>query len=267
VGDVLSVVDLTVRLGAQVVLNEVRFAVGAREAVGLIGASGSGKTTIALAVLGLLAASARVTGSISVAGIEMVGASERDRRRMRGRQLALVGQDALVGLNPLVTIGRQVSIPLRRHRGLSGRALTTASGELLEQVELTAGLLRAYPTQLSGGQRQRVAIAVAMACRPALLIADEPTSALDTTSRAGVLALLGGLPAGEHRTSLLLVSHDIAAVRGICSRVVVLDEGSVVEAGPVDQVLRAPRAGGHARLGRRRAAVTQHGCPAGYSVS
>lgn len=253
VDDVLRIVDLTVRLGAEVVIDKVGLTARTGEATGLIGASGAGKTTLALAVLGLLPVNARVTGSITVSGVEVVGAHERELRRLRGRRVALVGQDALAGLNPVVRIGRQLLIPLRRHRGLSGPVLTRAAVESLDEVELPARILRAYPAQLSGGQRQRVMIALAMACRPALLIADEPTSALDTTTRVGVLTLLGALPQQQpgpdgRRTSLLLISHDIAAVRRTCTRLVVLDRGRIVEAGPVEQVLRAPRSAATRRL-------------------
>jgi peptide/nickel transport system ATP-binding protein len=240
--DVLRIVDVTVRLGTQKVIHEVSLGLAEGESAGLIGSSGSGKTTLALAVLGLLPAGARVTGSISVAGAQVVGASERELRRLRGRHVALVGQDAQASLNPLTRIGSQLSIPLRRHRGMSGRALTAAVVELLEQVELAPRTLGMYPPQLSGGQRQRVAIALALACRPALLVADEPTSALDPTTRAGVLALLRTLPGrGAHPTSLLLISHETAAVRQLCTRVIVLDQGRVVRTGRVDEVFRAPR--------------------------
>ncbi|MDI6102693.1 ABC transporter ATP-binding protein [Actinoplanes sp. NEAU-A12] len=227
---------MTVRFGARVAVDGIDLAVGPGEAVGLIGGSGSGKTTIALAVLGLLPAGARVTGSITVAGVEVVGADDRDLRRLRGRQVSFVGQDALTALHPLMTVGRQVSIPLRRHLGLSGRALTMAAVALLERVDLPVRVLRAYPAQLSGGQRQRVAIVFAMACRPALLIVDEPTSALDTTTQAGVLELLRT----RHHTSLLLISHDIAVVSQVCARLVVVRQGRVVEQGNTTRVLARP---------------------------
>jgi peptide/nickel transport system ATP-binding protein len=237
----LTIADLTVRFGARAVVDRVGLAVGPGEAMGLIGGSGSGKTTIALAVLGLLPATARITGSITMAGTEVVGAGERALRRLRGRQVAFVGQDALAALHPLVTVGRQLSIPLRRHRGLSGRASAAAAIALLDQVELPARTLRAAPAQLSGGQRQRAAIAFAMACRPALLIVDEPTSALDTTTQASVLELLRTLPMrGEHRASLLLISHDIAVVSQVCSRLVVVRQGQVVEQGEIARMLAGP---------------------------
>ena len=238
---VTEVADLVVRFGARVVVDKVDLALGRGEAVGLIGRSGSGKTTTTLAVLGLLPAGAQVTGSIRVVGVEVVGAVERELRRLRGRQVAFVGQDALAALHPLLTVGRQLSIPLRRHRGLSGRTLAAALADLLDQVELPAATRWAYPAQLSGGQRQRVAIALAMACRPALLIADEPTSALDPATQAGVLGLLRSLPLrSDRRTSLLLISHDIAVVSQVCTRLVVLRQGRVVEHGDTTRVLARP---------------------------
>jgi len=231
----LSVSGLRVRYADQVVVDEVDLDVGTGERVGLIGESGCGKTTIALAVLGLLPMGARVAGSVTVDGREIVGTADRELRGLRGRRVAYVGQDALAALNPLATVGYQLGLPLRRHRGLSRRASTAAAGALLEQVDLPANLRRAVPAQLSGGQRQRVAIALAIACRPALLIADEPTTALDVTTQAGILTLLGALP-----TALLLISHDIAVVGRICSRLAVVRRGKVVEQGPAARVLAEP---------------------------
>ena len=237
----LSVSRLRVSFAGQVAVDDVDLDIGTGERVGLIGESGSGKTTIALAALGLLPIGARVTGSIAVDGQEIVGTVDRELRRLRGRRVAYVGQDALAALNPLATVGYQLGLPLRRHRGLSRAASTAAAGALLEQVDLPASLLRAYPTQLSGGQRQRVAIALAIACRPALLIADEPTTALDVITQAGILTLLRDLPGRDlATTSLLLISHDIAVVSQVCSRLTVLRHGKVVERGSTTRVLTAP---------------------------
>lgn len=232
----LSVSGLRVRFADQVVVDGVDLDIGTGESVGLIGESGSGKTTIALAVLGLLPMGAQVAGSIVTDGREIVGAADRELRGLRGSRVAYVGQDALAALNPLATVGYQLGLPLRRHRGLSRRASAGAAGALLERVGLPASLLRAYPTQMSGGQRQRVAIAMAIACRPVLLIADEPTAALDVTTQAGILTLLRALAP----TSLLLISHDIAVVGQVCSRLTVLRQGRVVEHGPATRVLAEP---------------------------
>ena len=234
----LTVSRLCVRFGDNLVVDEVDLTVGPGEAVGLIGGSGSGKTMTALTVLGLLPADARASGQASLCGVSVLGADLRTLRTLWGQGVAYVGQDALAALNPLSTVGRQLAIPLRRRLGLSGRALVAAAADLLEQVDLRAGVLRAYPAQLSGGQRQRVAIALAMSCRPTLLIADEPTSSLDATTQAGILGLLGGL--SKRGLSLLLISHDIAVVAQVCSRLVVLDRGRVVEQGLTGEVLTAP---------------------------
>ncbi|MCA2212045.1 ABC transporter ATP-binding protein [Jidongwangia harbinensis] len=234
----LTISHLQVRFGRHTAVDDVSLGVGPAEAVGLIGASGSGKTMTSLAVLGLLPSGARTGGTVTVDGRPVLGAAAPAPSRLWGRRLALVGQDALAALNPLVTVGRQVAIPLRRHLGLTRRPLAAAVTEILDRVGLPAETRRAYPAQLSGGQRQRVAIAMATAGRPALLIADEPTSALDPTTQAGILTLLGRLP--EHGTSLLLISHDIAVVSQICHRLVVLHQGRTVEQGRTAEVLSAP---------------------------
>lgn len=238
---VLTIADLSVEISGQIVVDRVNLTIAAGESVGLIGASGSGKTTIALAVMGLLPTGARATGSISIDGVEVIDAGEREFRRLRGRAVTYIGQDALAALNPLVTVGSQVAIPLRRRRELSGGDLARAAGELLATVELPARTLRAYPAQLSGGQRQRVAIALAMACSPALLIADEPTSALDTTTEARVLTTLSNVRASAvNSTALLLIGHNIAVVSRLCARLVVMRLGRVVEHGATARLLAEP---------------------------
>jgi peptide/nickel transport system ATP-binding protein len=232
---VLRISGLSVRFGGDVVVDAVDLDVGRGEAVGLIGRSGSGKTMTALAALGLLPAGAEARGQVELCGRPVLGCGVRALRRSWGTSVAYVGQNALTALNPLVTVGRQLRIPLRRHQGLCGRALTTAAVDAVEQVGLSAGALAAYPAQLSGGQRQRVVIAMATACRPALLIADEPTTSLDVITQAGVLDLLGGLP--ERGVALLLISHDLAAVAQVCTRLFVLRNGKAVDHGPAHQVL------------------------------
>jgi peptide/nickel transport system ATP-binding protein len=229
---------LGVRFGADAVVDGVDLEIGEAESVGLIGGSGSGKTMTALAALGLLPDEARTSGQVTIRGVPVLGADPRTLRRLWGSEVAYIGQDALAALNPLATVGRQLRIPLRRYRGLSGRVLAAAAAVALEQVALPAGMLIEYPGQLSGGQRQRVAIALAMACRPALLIADEPTSALDVVTQAGILELLGGLP--RRGAAFLLISHDIAVVAQVCARLVVLDRGRVVDQGLTHEVLAAP---------------------------
>jgi peptide/nickel transport system ATP-binding protein len=229
---------LSVRFGGDVVVDGVDLEVGVGQSVGLIGGSGSGKTMTALAALGLLPAEARIHGRVTLRGASVLGSDVRTLRRLWGREVGFVGQDALTALNPSVTVGRQIRIPLRRHLGRSGRALAAAAANAIERVGLPARSLAAYPGQLSGGQRQRVAIALALACRPALLIADEPTSSLDVVTQAGILALLGSLRGQD--VALLLISHDIAVVAQVCPHLVVLDKGKIVDQGPTREVLAAP---------------------------
>jgi ABC-type glutathione transport system ATPase component len=172
---------------------------------------------------------------------EVVGAGERRLTSLRGRVTSTVFQEPLTALDPLMRVGRQVAEPLRRRRGLRGRALNAAVTAALEEVRLAdpERIARAYPHEISGGQRQRVAIAMALACDPALLIADEPTTALDVTVQADVLALLDGL-VRERGMALLFISHDLAVVSRIAERVIVLKNGAAVESGSVDEVVNAP---------------------------
>ncbi|WP_433796307.1 ABC transporter ATP-binding protein [Actinoplanes sp. CA-252034] len=232
---------LTVRFPSLVAVDEVSLAVGPGESVGLIGGSGSGKTLTALAVLGLLPDTATAAGSITVDGAEICGAVDRRLRGVRGSRIGFVGQDALAALNPLATVGRHLRIPLRRR--LSRKDADHAATRLLARVGLPADTARAYPAQLSGGQRQRVAIALAVAGRPGLLIADEPTSALDPRTRAGILDLLRDLPAadGGTRPALLLISHDLAVVSRVCTRLAVMHAGRLVEQGETAEIIASPR--------------------------
>jgi peptide/nickel transport system permease protein len=231
---VLEVTDLTIRFGAaEPVVRGVSFAVGAGESVGLVGESGSGKSLTTLAINGLLPPGAQVTGSIRFRGEELVGRPARDRRRLLGTGIATVYQDALTALNPGMRVKAQLA-QVCRHTGRHTPA------QLLERVRLEPGrTLRAYPHQLSGGQRQRVLIALALAGDPVLLLADEPTTALDVTLQAEIGALLADL-VDEQRLAMLLVSHDLAFVAGLTSRIGVMRAGRLVESGPTRRVLTAP---------------------------
>ncbi|WP_030508671.1 ATP-binding cassette domain-containing protein [Microbispora rosea] len=231
--------------------SDVSFTLGAGERLGLIGESGSGKSMTALAITGLTPPGLTVSGSVvfdapgldrSLDRIEVVGAGERRLTSLRGRVTSTVFQEPLTALDPLMHVGRQVAEPLRRRRGLRGRALHAAVTAALEEVRLAdpERIARAYPHEISGGQRQRVAIAMALACDPALLIADEPTTALDVTVQADVLTLLDGL-VEERGMALLFISHDLAVVSRIAERVIVLKDGVAVESGNVGEVVNAPR--------------------------
>jgi peptide/nickel transport system ATP-binding protein len=238
----LVVRGLSVRIAGRTVLDDVTFAVPPGRRVGVIGASGSGKSMTALAVMGLEPAGATVSGSIRLDGRELVGLPDRERARTRGAEIGMVFQEPGTALDPLRRVGRQVAEPLRLHRGLDRRAADRAAEDLTRAVGLPdpASLLRQYPHQLSGGQRQRICIAMAMAGEPAYLVADEPTTALDVTTEARILDVFAGLTAARG-AGLLFVTHDLAVLARIAETVVVLDAGRVVEEGQVADLLRAPQ--------------------------
>jgi peptide/nickel transport system ATP-binding protein len=224
-------------------LTGVSFAVGEREIVGVVGESGCGKTITALAVMGLLPEhSARIeAGSILFRGQDLTRLGEEDKRRMRGKDFAMIFQEPMTSLNPVLTVGDQLTEPVRLHLGLAGRDAQRHVLSILEKVGIprSRNILDEYPHQLSGGMRQRVMIAMALSCNPRLLIADEPTTALDVTIQAQILDLL--LRAKEEfGTSVLFITHDLGVVSDICDRVVVMYAGQVVETGSVDEVLEAP---------------------------
>ncbi|MGW8432505.1 ABC transporter ATP-binding protein [Curtobacterium citreum] len=238
----LEVSGLSVRIAGRTVLDRVSFTVPPGRRVGVIGASGSGKSMTSLALMGLEPTGAHVTGSIRLDGRELVGLPDRERAKHRGADLGMVFQEPGTALDPLRRVGAQVAEPLRLHRGLDRRAARTAAVALADAVGLPdpASLLRQYPHQLSGGQRQRICIAMAMAGSPAYLIADEPTTALDVTTEARILELFERLSSARG-TGMLFVTHDLAVLARIADTAVVLHEGRVVEQGPVRTLLEAPQ--------------------------
>jgi len=239
---VLELRELTVHIGSVPVVDRVSLSLGAGDRVGLIGESGSGKTLTALAALGLLPETARPGGGIELCGQSVQDLSERQWARLRGDQIAMVFQEPMTALDPVMRVGKQVAIALRRHRDLSRRAAFASAVDLLRQVELPepAAIARRYPHQLSGGQRQRVVLAMALANEPAVLVCDEPTTALDVTVQARMLALISRL-VSDRGMALLFISHDLAVVSQVCERVLVMYGGRIVESGPVDRVFGAPR--------------------------
>ncbi len=241
-GALLQVRDLRVAYGASAVVEGVSFDLAAAESLAIVGGSGSGKTRIALALAGLLDANARVEGSVRLDGRELLGLPEAELGRVRGARLGIVFQDALSSLNPHLTLGAQLAEPLMWHRRLTRAQAWREAAGLLEAVHIAEPWrrLRQYPHECSGGMRQRVLIALALACRPALLVADEPTSALDVTVQAQILQLLAELRE-RHRLALLLISHDLGVVKQMCQRVLVLHRGRGVEQGATDAVLGAPQ--------------------------
>lgn len=221
----------------------VSFEIRAGEIVGLVGESGSGKSVTGYSILGLIDPPGRVSGgSIRLDGEELRGASQAVLRRLRGRRMAMIFQDPSASLNPVVTIGAQMALALAAHERVSAAAARDRSVAVLSKVGIpdAARRLDAYPHQFSGGMRQRLAIAIAMLNRPALIVCDEPTTALDVSIQAQILAEMQSL-ARESGTALIWISHDLATVSAIASRLLVMYAGRLIEEGPTVAVLRAPR--------------------------
>lgn len=240
----LSVESLSIRFatasGSVQVVHEASFSVGHGERLALVGESGSGKTITALSVL-RLNPDAHYTGRIMFDGRDLLAADLSDVRRIRGRDIAVVFQEPMSALNPLFTAGDQIAESLERHEGLSrGQALREAQALLARtQISDPARCAAAYPHELSGGQRQRVLIAMALACRPRLLIADEPTTALDVTIQRQIIALLDSLQQ-EFGMSVLLITHDLPLVRQFADRIAVMQGGHMVEFGHTTEVFARP---------------------------
>jgi oligopeptide transport system ATP-binding protein len=243
----LVVDDLAVRFwtarGIVHAVNGVSFEIAPGETLGIVGESGCGKSVTSLALLGILPRAGRVTaGSATFEGRDLIGLSDEDLRQIRGQQIAMIFQDPMTSLNPVLTIGRQLREPLETHLGMKKHEAETRAAELLDSVGIPAARnrLKDYPHQFSGGMRQRAMIAMALACEPKLLIADEPTTALDVTIQAQILDLLRELVA-ERDTALIMITHDLGVVAGICERVEVMYGGTFVESGSADQIFQEPR--------------------------
>ncbi|GAA1253480.1 ABC transporter ATP-binding protein [Prauserella halophila] len=219
-------------------VDDVSFRIAQGERVGLIGASGSGKSLTASAIMGLLPDGLAASGSVTLRGRQLLGAPERELSRLRGKDLGMVFQEPMTALNPAMRIGRQVAEALTIH-GTARRRAADRARELLDRVGLPERTARAYPHELSGGQRQRVLLTIALANDPALLICDEPTTALDVTVQAQVLDLVAE-GVRDRGTSLLFITHDLAVIASVCERVLVCRDGRLVEEGPVRAVLSDP---------------------------
>ena len=237
----LEVSGLGIRYGAAEVVSGLSFGVRAGESVGLVGQSGSGKTQAALAIMGLLPPKAAVSGSIVFAGDELLGASDRELNRLRAKRIGMVFQDPMQALNPYVPVGKQLRRILLCHGVREGREADQRVLDMLDRVGLPDPVrqYRAYAHQLSGGMRQRVMIASALIAGPDMLIADEPTTALDVTVQAQILDLLERL---REETALLLITHDLGIIAGHCERLVVMEKGRLVEAGPTRKLFAEPQA-------------------------
>ena len=243
----LSVRDLEVRFVTRRAtihaVNGISFDLEPGETLGIVGESGCGKSVSSLAIVGLLPRAGRVSGGrVEFEGRDLLGLSPSQLRRVRGGQIAMIFQDPLTSLNPVLTIGRQLTEVLQAHLPMGRREAQTEAAGLLERVGIgdAARRLRAYPHQLSGGMRQRVMIAMAISCRPKVLIADEPTTALDVTIQAQILDLLRTLVAQE-RMALILITHDLGVVAGMCQRTHVMYAGRFVETGPTLELFARPR--------------------------
>ncbi|WP_299620732.1 ABC transporter ATP-binding protein [uncultured Tateyamaria sp.] len=220
----------------------VSFSVDRGETVALVGESGSGKSVSALSTVSLLGDSAEVSGSVTYDGQQMIGASDRLLRKVRGNDISFIFQEPMTSLNPLHTIEKQLGESLALHQGIAGAEARGRILELLDKVGIRDAETRlgAYPHQLSGGQRQRVMIAMALANKPDILIADEPTTALDVTIQAQILDLLAELKKTE-QMGLLFITHDLGIVRRVADKVCVMQNGEIVEAGPVAEIFDNPQ--------------------------
>jgi oligopeptide/dipeptide ABC transporter ATP-binding protein len=243
----LSVENLTVQFRGDAgwvnAIEGVDFAVGPGECLGIVGESGSGKSVSALSILKLhsRANTRYASGAVRYDGRDLLTLPNRQLRRVRGGEIAMIFQDPMSSLNPVLTIADQIMEPLRQHQGLSARAARRQAIEILEMVRISDASRRIddYPHRLSGGMRQRVMIAIAVACRPKLLIADEPTTALDVTIQSQILELLRDLQR-EIGMSVILITHDLGVVAEFAQRVVVMYAGRVVESAPVGALFARP---------------------------
>ena len=237
----LEISMLNVRYGPVRAVADASLAVEPGQVLALIGETGSGKSSLALAAARLLPSSATVTGLVSIAGCEVTGLSAAEFRRMRARLLGCIAQDAMASLNPVVPVGRQVGEVFAVHAGMDRRQAAEAAVAALAQVEILhpAAVARLYPHQLSGGMRQRVMIAMAMALSPPLIVADEPTTALDVSTQAEILGLIGELRE-RTRSGFLWITHDMGVVAELADWAAVMYAGRIVEVGPVGQIFDAP---------------------------
>jgi oligopeptide/dipeptide ABC transporter ATP-binding protein len=243
----LQVEDLRVEFwtnrGTVHAVNGISFEVAPGETLGIVGESGCGKSVTSLALLGILPRAGRVTSGRAVfGGQNLLDLDDEKLRSIRGRDIAMIFQDPMSSLNPVLTVGRQIREALETHLGLDERKANLRAADLLDQVGIAnpRQRLKDYPHQFSGGMRQRAMIAMALACEPKLLIADEPTTALDATIQAQILDLLRKI-VGERDTALILITHDLGVVAGMCERVNVMYAGTIVETGGAIQLFARPR--------------------------
>ncbi len=230
-------VEFSTHEGVVRAVSEVDLDLAAGETLAVVGESGSGKSQMLLSILGLVAGNARVTGSARFKGEELISAHEKRLNQIRGSDIGFVFQDPMTSLNPYLSIGLQLTEPLRIHKGADRATAAAKAVEILKAVHITEPerRMRQYPHQLSGGMRQRAAIAMALICQPEILIADEPTTALDVTVQAQVLSLLREIRE-QFGIAVILVTHDLGVIAELADRVNVMYAGKIVEKGPVEDI-------------------------------
>ena len=243
----LSVENLQVQFqtkkGINTAVDGVSFSVEKGRILGIVGESGCGKSVTSMSILQLLGSNARISGgSIKLDGKELIGLPEKEMCRIRGNDIAMIFQDPMTALNPTLTIGTQLMEPIMLHQNCGKKEAWTRAVDVLKRVGIAAPekRMKEYPHQLSGGMRQRVMIAMAVSCEPRLLIADEPTTALDVTIQAQILELMEEIRA-KRNTGILMITHDLGVVAEMCSRVVVMYAGRIVEEAPVQELFADPK--------------------------
>lgn len=241
----LSVKDLRVEFstpdGQVTAVNNLTFNLAQGETLGIVGESGSGKSQTAFALMGLLAHNGQVAGSAQLEGREILYLPEKERNKIRAQQIAMIFQDPMTSLNPYMKVGKQLTETLKIHKGMSEREAEQVAIKMLDAVKIpeSAKHMRMYPHEFSGGMRQRVMIAMALLCEPKLLIADEPTTALDVTIQAQILHLLQELKR-DFNTAIILITHDLGVVAGLCDKVLVMYAGRTMEYGSVQDIFYQP---------------------------
>jgi oligopeptide transport system ATP-binding protein len=241
----IEVDDLTVKFkipdGEVTAVNGLGFALERGQTFGIVGESGSGKSQSMLALMGLLASNGNASGRARFQGQDLLGLPEAQINRIRGNRIAMIFQDPMTSLNPYLTVERQMTEVLELHKGLTRKAARTRAIAALEAVRIpdAASRIRRYPHEFSGGMRQRIMIAMALSCEPDLLIADEPTTALDVTVQAQIIALLRDLQR-DFGTAIILITHDLGVVAGLCDQVMVLYGGRIMEQGSAESIFYRP---------------------------
>lgn len=227
--------------GEVTAVNNLHFSLSAGETLGIVGESGSGKSQTAFALMGLLADNGRVSGSVQFNGRELSNLSEHQLNQLRAKEIAIIFQDPMTSLNPYMRVGEQLMEVLVLHQGMNKKQAFTESIRMLDAVKMPEARKRMqmYPHEFSGGMRQRVMIAMALLCNPKLLIADEPTTALDVTVQAQIMALLNELKK-EFNTAIILITHDLGVVAGICDKVLVMYAGQTMEYGKARDIFHHP---------------------------